>query len=261
MNRNTAIAGITALIICTIVINSLYIVKAGHRGVVFTWGKITHIKSEGIHFKVPVMQRVSDVDIRTKRGQVTAEAASKNLQTVTSTISINYNPDPDKLQQLYETVGDEYGERIIMPRVHETIKAVSAQYTAEELLTQRENVKNDIERSLIRQLKEYNIIVNSGGVQIISFNFSKAFDNAIEEKQVAEQKALTATNKLEQIKIEAEQKLTQARAEAEAIKIQSEAIRAQGGKEYINLKAIEKWDGKLPVYNGGSGPIPFLEIK
>ncbi|MCL2183435.1 MAG: prohibitin family protein [Chitinispirillia bacterium] len=252
---------IIGLLTIAVLVGSIYTIKAGERGIVFTWGKITGVTNEGIHFKIPIMQTVTKVDIRTRQGEIPAEAASKNLQTVTSTISINFSLDPANLKILWETVGEAYYQKIVIPRVQETVKAVSAQYTAEELLTQRAAVKNDIEESLIGQLQKYNIIVHKGGIQILNFSFSKAFDSAIEEKQVAEQKALTATNKLEQIKIEAEQRLTQARAEAEAIKIQADAIRAQGGKEYINLKAIEKWNGQLPVYNGGNGPIPFLEIK
>ena len=108
---------------------------------------------------------------------------------------------------------------------------------------------------------EYNIIVDAGGVQITNFDFSRGFNEAIEDKQVAEQKALTAKNNLERIKVEADQKIAQARGEAEAIRIQADAIRAQGGKEYVNLKGIEKWDGRLPTYTGGNGPMPFLEIK
>lgn len=97
-------------------------------------------------------------------------------------------------------------------------------------------------------------------IQITNFDFSKQFIDAIEEKQTAEQKALTAKNNLERIKIEAEQSIATAKGTAEAIRIQTEAIRSGGGAEYLKLKAIEKWDGKLPTYNGGSGPLPILNL-
>ena len=240
---------------------SFYTVKSGERALVFTWGEITSIKSEGLQFKIPIVQDVQKVDVRTKKAEAPADAASKNMQTVSTTVTLNYRLDPTKLKELYSTVGLDVESRIIAARIQETVKAVVARYTAEELLSQRENVKNEISESLTRQLLEYHIEVAPGGVQITNFDFSRAFNDAIEEKQVAEQKALTAQNNLERIKVEAEQKIAQARGEAESIRIQAEAIRAQGGKEYVNLKAIEKWDGKLPTYQGGSSPIPFLDVK
>jgi len=244
-----------------VISGAFYTVKAGEKALVFTWGKITSVTSEGLHFKVPVMQTISKVDIRTQKAEAPAQAASRNMQTVSTVLTLNYHLDPAKLDILYATVGMEVENKIIAARIQETVKAVVARYTAEELLTMREQVKNDISESLTRQLLEYNIIVGAGGVQITSFDFSRSFNEAIEEKQVAEQKALTAQNNLERVKVEAEQKIAQARGEAESIRIQADAIRAQGGKEYVNLKAIEKWDGKLPTYTGGNGPLPFIEIK
>ncbi len=253
---------IIAIVIGSILISgSFYTVKAGEKALVFTWGKITSVTSEGLHFKIPVMQTISKVDIRTQKAEAPAAAASKNMQTVSTVLTLNYHLDPAKLDVLYSTVGLEVENKIIAARIQETVKAVVARYTAEELLSQREQVKNEISESLTRQLLEYNIVVGAGGVQITNFDFSRGFNEAIEDKQVAEQKALTAKNNLERIKIEADQKVAQARGEAEAIRIQAEAIRAQGGKEYVNLKAIERWDGKLPLYTGGNGPMPFLEVK
>ncbi|MCL2260277.1 MAG: prohibitin family protein [Fibromonadales bacterium] len=240
---------------------AFYTVKAGEKAIVFTWGEITSVTSEGLHFKVPVMQTISKVDIRTQKAEAPAQAASKNMQTVSTIVTLNYYLNPGKLDVLYATVGLEVENKIIAARIQETVKAVVARYTAEELLTMREQVKNEISESLTRQLLDYHIIVGAGGVQITNFEFSRSFNEAIEDKQVAEQKALTAKNNLERIKVEADQKVAQARGEAESIRIQAEAIRAQGGKEYVNLKAIEKWDGKLPVYTGGNGPMPFLEVK
>jgi regulator of protease activity HflC (stomatin/prohibitin superfamily) len=241
--------------------SSFYTVRAGERALVFTWGKITLVTSEGLHFKVPVMQTISKIDVRTQKAEAPAQAASKNMQNVSTVLTLNYHLDPNKLSELYAKVGLEVENKIIAARIQETVKAVVARYTAEELLSLREQVRNEISESLTRQLLDYNIIVDAGGVQITSFDFSRSFNEAIEDKQVAEQKALTAKNNLERVKVEAEQKIAQARGEAEAIRIQAEAIRAQGGKEYVNLKAIERWDGKLPIYTGGNGPMPFLEVK
>jgi regulator of protease activity HflC (stomatin/prohibitin superfamily) len=250
------------VVIGSIFVSSLfYTVRSGEKALVFTWGKITSVMNEGLHFKIPVMQTIAKVDIRTQKAEAPAAAASKNMQNVSTVVTLNYHLDPAKLDVLYSTVGLEVENKIIAARIQETVKAVVARYTAEELLSMREQVKNEISESLTRQLLEYNIVVGAGGVQITNFDFSRGFNEAIEDKQVAEQKALTAKNNLERIKVEAEQKIAQARGEAEAIRIQADAIRAQGGKEYVNLKAIEKWDGKLPVYTGGGGPLPFIEIK
>jgi regulator of protease activity HflC (stomatin/prohibitin superfamily) len=207
------------------------------------------------------MQSISKVDIRTQKAEAPANAASKNMQTVSTVVTLNFHLDPGKLRQLYSTVGLDVESKIIAARIQETVKAVVARYTAEELLSQRDQVKTEISESLTKQLLEYNIVVDSGGVQITNFDFSRAFNESIEDKQVAEQKALTAKNNLDRIKVEVEQKVAQAQGEAEAIRIQAEAIKAQGGKEYVNLKAIEKWNGQLPNYFGGNGPIPFLDVK
>jgi regulator of protease activity HflC (stomatin/prohibitin superfamily) len=259
--RYLTFAIIVAVIGSVLVSGSFYTVRAGEKALVFTWGKITSVTSEGLHFKIPIMQAISKVDIRTQKAEAPAAAASKNMQTVSTVLTLNYHLDPNKLSELYSTVGLEVENKIIAARIQETVKAVVARYTAEELLSMREQVKNEISESLTKQLMEYNIIVDAGGVQITNFDFSRGFNEAIEDKQVAEQKALTARNNLERVKVEAEQKIAQARGEAESIRIQAEAIRAQGGKEYVNLKAIEKWDGRLPTYTGGNAPMPFLEIK
>lgn len=126
------------------------------------------------------------------------------------------------------------------------------------MLTQREAVKTDIFTALKNSLAKYSIVVED--IQITNFSFSPAFDKAIESKQTAEQEALKAKNDLDRIRIEAEQKLTMAQAEAKAIQIQSEAVKAQGGEGYVQLKAIEKWNGQLPQYTGSSS-IPFIQLK
>ena len=241
--------------------SSFYTIKSGERGILFTWSEVTSIQSEGLRFKIPWMQSVEKVDIRIRKVESPAEAASKDLQTVTTSVALNYSLDPSMLKELYSTIGLDVEQRIIATRIQETVKAVVARFTAEELITQREIVRGEMVTSLTRQLLEYHIIVAPGGVQITNFDFSAAFNRAIEDKQVAEQNAQKAENDLRRIEVEANQRITQARGEADAIRIQAEAIRAQGGKEYIQLKALEVWDGKLPQYMGGNAPIPFLDVK
>lgn len=191
--------GIVALIALIAVLSSFYTVQSGQRAIVFTWGEVTSVQDEGLRFKIPFMQTIEKVDIRTRRVESPADAVSKNLQSVNTTVTINYLLDSGKLKELYSTVGLDVETKIIAARVQETVKAVTAKYTAEELITQREQVRSDILESLTRQLLEYHVLVAPGGVQITNFNFSRAFNDSIEEKQVAEQKALTAANNLERV--------------------------------------------------------------
>ncbi len=149
-------------------------------------------------------------------------------------------------------------EKIIIPRISEVVKAVTAQYKAEELLKKRTEVKQKIDDKIHASLKPYDLVVED--IQLTGFDFSEKFTNAIETKQEEEQRALTAQNILARNKTEAEARIVKAEAEAEAIRIQSQAIQSQGGSDYVQLKAIEKWDGKLPQYSSG-GAMPFIDVK
>jgi len=248
-----------AILMLIVMLSGFFTIHAGQRSIVFTFGKITNVRTEGLWFKIPFAQTVEKVSIRTQRNDAMATAVSKNMQPVTTTVTLNYYLDPTRLKTIYETIGPNFEAKIIVGRVQETVKAVTAKYTAEELVTRRHIVKDEIANNLIEQLAEYNIIVSNGGILITDFQFSKAFNEAIEAKQIAEQMALKAENDLKRIEVEAAQKITEAKGNAEAIRIQSLAIQSQGGKEYVQLKAIEKWDGILPTYNGG-GAVPFIDI-
>lgn len=257
----TVTLGIVAVAILIGLSSTFYTVQSGEKALVFTWGKITSVTGEGLNFKIPFMQSILKVDIRTLKAEAPAVAASKNMQSVHTTVTVNYHLDPDQLGVIYSKVGLDVENKIIAARIQEVVKAVVAKYTADELLAQRETVKSEISAMLTQQVAQYNIIVEVGGVQITNFQFSEAFVQAIENKQIAEQNALKAKNDLDRIKVEAEQQIATARGNAESIRIQAEAIRAQGGKEYVNLKAIEKWNGQLPTYMGGNGPLPFIDVK
>ena len=266
MNETKRITGIAVgltviMLVGAVIAGSVYTVKSGERALVFTWGKLTSVNGEGIHFKVPVMQEITIVDIRVRKTDAPAEAASRNMQSVQTVITVNYRLNLSRLIELYSNVGLDVESKVIASRVQEVVKAAVARYTADELLAKREIIKDEISESLTNQLAQYYIIVEPGGVQITNFSFSREFDKAIEEKQIAEQKALTAKNDLERIKVEAEQQVAIAQGQAEAIRIQADAIRAQGGKEYVQLKAIEKWNGQLPTYMGANAPLPFIEVR
>ena len=237
---------------------SFYTVDSGQKAIVKTWGAVSDVVGDGIHFKIPFAQSIEKVDVRTKKAHTPAGAGSKDQQKVATEVSVNYHLIAEKLKDIYTKTGLDVEDRLIDPRIQEVVKAIVAQYAAEQLLSQRDIVRTGIEEALTQTLSPYNIIVEA--VQITNFDFSEQYNSAIEQKQVAEQNALKAKNDLDRINIEADQKISMARAEAEAIKIQSEAVRAQGGKEYVQLKAIEKWNGELPTYTG-NGPVPILNLK
>jgi regulator of protease activity HflC (stomatin/prohibitin superfamily) len=236
---------------------SFYTIDSGERGIVLTWGKATSVSNDGIHLKIPFAQSITKVDIRTMKTKNNADAGTMDMQTASTEVTVNYHLDQTKLIKIYSNYGLDIEDKIIMPRIQETVKAVVANYSAENLLKKREYVKSDIETNLKNALAQYDIILE--GVAITNFAFSEAFDDAIEAKQIAEQNALKSHNDLDRIKIEAEQKVTIAKAEAEAIKIQTEAIQANGGESYVRLKAIDKWNGVLPTYTGTS--MPFIKVQ
>lgn len=259
------------VIIAFILFFPFVIVNAGERGVVLVWGQVQdEILDEGLTTINPISTRVKMLDVKTKKEEVHASSASKDLQTVSTTLALNYHLDANKVNLLWKETGKDYNERIIAPALQEAIKAVTARFTAEELITKRSSVKEETALILHERLLPRHIIVDE--LSIVNFDFSESFNAAIEAKVTAEQNALREKNRLEQIKYEAEQavakakgeaeaRITNAKAEAEAIRIQAQAITQQGGPEYVRLKSIERWDGKLPVNLYGSAPIPFINAQ
>ena len=235
------------------------IVDAGERAVILRLGNVDRVLTPGIHWVTPFIEDVETLDVRVNKEQVDADSASKDLQSVHTTVALNYNLVPEGVGLLWAEVGEDYKLRVIDPAVQEAVKASTARYTAEELVTKRELVREDIHKLLAERLTPRHIVV--ADISIVNFNFSQSFNQAIEAKVTAEQNALASKNKLEQSKYEAEQRIAEARGEAEAIRIQAQAIQRQGGAEYVRLKTVEKWDGKLPVNLYGSAPIPFLNVQ
>lgn len=247
------------IIILVLALSPFTIISAGERGVVLNWGAVSDtVFSEGIHWVTPIAQDVKKIDVKIQKEEVEASAASKDLQTVSAVIALNYHPNPDQVNLLWQKVGKEYKTRVIDPAIQEAVKASTAKYTAEELITKRQEVKDDIKVILSERLTREFIVVDE--VSIVSFDFSRSFNEAIEAKVTAEQSALAAKNKLEQIKFEAEQRVTTAKGEAEAIRIQAQAITQQGGEDYVRLKWVEKWNGVLPSTMLGENT-PIVSIK
>ncbi len=234
--------------------SSFQVVGAGERGVLFS--KLSGVKDvnlgEGLHFKMPFLEEIIVIDVKVQKSQTDARAASKDLQNVSSTIAVNFHIDPSRAQKVYQEIGLSFKERVIDPAVQEAVKSVTAHFTAEELITKRPEVKDAIKASLSARLTQFNILVDE--FSIVNFDFSHEFNVAIEAKQTAEQSALKARRDLDRIKIEAEQRITQARAEAEGQRLQRETLTPI----LLQLRAIEKWDGKLPQVSGGA--TPFIDI-
>ncbi|MRR57716.1 MAG: prohibitin family protein [Deltaproteobacteria bacterium] len=252
---------VVAAIVFIFFLNPFVIIGAGERGVVLNFGAVSpEVLGEGLHFRIPIMQKIIKMDVKVQKSQTDAEAASKDLQETFSTIALNFHILPEKVNWIYQKLGADFKERIIDPAVQEVVKAVTAKYTAVEVITQREKVRSEIRELLKQRLHVYNIIVDD--FSIVNFKFSNQFTQAIENKQTAEQLALKAQRDLERIKIEAEQKVTQAQAEAEALRLQKENVTTPLVKLRqieATLKAIEKWDGHLPKVT--SGAIPFIDVK
>lgn len=248
---------ILVVIVLAGLISTFGMVPAGKRGVKTRFSAVVGTVNEGLYAKIPFIEGVHKMDVRVQKDEVEAGAASKDLQTVSSKMAINYNLSPDYVASIYKTVGTDYKVRLLDPAVQESVKAVTAKYTAEELITKRELVRDEIKTLLASKMQPYGIVIDQ--VNITNFDFSQSFNQAIEAKVTAEQSALAAKNKLEQVKFEAEQRITTAKGEAEAIKIQAQAIQNQGGAEYVNLKWVEKWNGQLPSTVMGDS-VPMINI-
>ena len=253
--------GMIVLLIVALLFNPFVIIGAGERGVVLNFGAVQEtVLDEGLHLRVPIMQKIVRMDVKVQKAQTGAESVSRDLQEAHSTIAVNYHVSPSKANWVYQNLGKDYREKVIDPTVQEVVKAITARYTAVELITQREKVRYEIKNLLKERLIAYNIIIDD--FSIVNFSFSKQFTQAIEAKQAAEQLALKAQRDLERVKIEAEQKITQARAEAEALKLQKENVTPELVKlRQIEaaMKAIEKWNGQLPRVTASA--VPFIDVK
>jgi len=267
--KAVAIVIIALIVIGVVAAASVQIVDAGFRGVLLHWNAVdTTIPplEEGLHFVVPFQDQVVNMEVRTLLFVKETSSASKDLQTVTTEVTVNYAPDPESVNTLYKEVGLNYQNRIIAPAVEEVVKQVTANYNAEELITKRPQVKSDIEVEIGKRLTVFNI--NTQVISITDFQFSSLFSQAIESKVEAEQKALQAENDLKRIEVEARQaaaraegvaqaNIAQANGEAEAIRIINQAL-AQN-PNYLEWLKTQAWDGKLPLVVGEGGT-PFIQI-
>lgn len=250
---------VIALLVIITLFLTVYTIPAGYRGVILTFGKPSQVAAgEGINVKIPFAQSVVKMDTRTQKYESSLTAASSDLQDVNTKIAINYHLSPESVPEIYRTIGTNYADKVIYPLEQEANKAATAQFSAVELITKRDQVRESMKNTLRDKLASRGIIIED--ISIVDFAFSASFSQAIEAKVTAEQNALAAKNKLAQVDYEAQQRVTQAKGEAEAIAIQAQAIQSQGGSAYVELQRIQKWNGQYPLVVG-SGTSPILDLR
>lgn len=257
--------GCAAVAAMILLASSAAVVPAGHTGVVVTLGKVSeNTMSEGFHLKVPFVQTVEPVSNQIQVYEVDAPAVSKDLQTVSSTIAVNYRVQSSASASIYRNIGADYQSVVLMPAVQESVKSVTAQFTAEQLITERTTVGEAIKENLAAKVSEYGLQIEK--FNIVNFDFSEEFNAAIEQKQVAEQNLLKTQTEQEQAIViaEAEAKKQVIAAEAAAKAIMAEAQAQADANELINNsltelilqnKMLEQWDGQLPMVNGADSSL------
>jgi regulator of protease activity HflC (stomatin/prohibitin superfamily) len=262
--RYTSSLIVVIIVIVVLLLSSTVQVPAGFRGVVITFGAVENrIMEEGLNFKFPFTQNVVFMDVQIQKAESTESTATADLQEVSTTVAVNYRLNPDKVNEIYRDLRQDYLDRVIKPNIEESLKATTALFRAEELITNRAVVKQTFDDILKERLALFNIGVIS--VSLTDFQFSQSFSEAIEAKVTAEQQALVSKNELEKIKFEAQQQIIQAeaaknatiaRAEGDALaQIISanatarsiEIITSQMTEEYAEYLWLIQWDGKLPA--------------
>lgn len=259
MNINSKIilnvAGVVALSLGVVfLIFGIKKVSTGERAVLTHFGKVHGVLGEGLHLIVPFRDNLHHLSVRVQKITDSTSAQSKDLQNVTTQVALNCYLRPDKVNEVFQKLGVDYVSNIITPTIQESIKSATAKFNAEELITKRQIVKNQVREYITKRLSINNIIVTD--FSIVDFDFSPKFVDAIEKKQIAEQNALRAKNDLERVKIEAQQKIEQAGAEAKAQALLHNTI----SKEIIELRMVEKWDGKMPQFYMGKDSGTMLDI-
>lgn len=252
-----------AVLIALSALNPITVISAGERGVKATFGKTDDmVYGPGIHFKVPMAQTMHLMDVRIQKGEGEGDAASRDLQSVHTRIAINYHLDPVRVVDVFRNIGpstEMAADRIIIPAAQEAVKAITAKFTAEELITRRTEVRDAIGALLREKMQRHGLLLDE--FAIVNFAFSRSFAEAIEAKVKAEQEKLKAERDLQRIEVEAKQKVASARAEADALALQRQQITT----DLLALRRIEnerdairKWDGKMPGVTGGS--VPFINV-
>lgn len=245
--------GVLAIILIS---SGFYSVSSTQRGVIATFGKINpNVVDDGLHIKIPFVQTVNKMSVQTVKLEQTAPAYTRDIQTASVDYVLNFDPVPENMAVLYRNVGPGYIAKIITPVVQGVLKDIIGNFNAADIVANREEVRRQIEMELNEQLPpEY---VRNIRIQIVNIDYDDAFEQSIVDKQVAEQKALTAKNNTIRIQEEANQKVISAEAEARSMQIKADALKANPA--LTQYEAVQKWDGTLPTYMLGNS-VPFINI-
>ncbi len=256
------IIGAVFVAIIIILFSSMGIVGAGQRGVMLRFGAVTgKIINEGLYFKIPFVEHVVLMSTQIQKYSALTTASSKDLQVVTTEVTINYQLESSKVGEIYRTMRQDYEQRVIQPFVQEAVKSIAANFDAEQLITQRPRVKSDLQAILTKRLAQLGITVIE--VSITDFRFTQVFQDSIEAKVKAVQQALEAENALKRVEFEAQQAIVKATAEAKGLELQKAQITEQLlelRKIEVQRVAVEKWNGIMPSVVTGSGPVPMLDV-
>ncbi len=249
----------------TIIFGSFGVVGAQERGVKVRLGVVHGAVKPGPYLKFPLIESVVKMDVKTQSLEATKEAplsaASNDLQDTKLAVVINYHIDPTTVENIYVQYGDAdtYYTKVVEPLIVATVKATASQYTAAEQIQKRLDMQAKALFALEKAFEGKNVVIEKADITDVSF--SPEFTHAIEAKVTAVQQAEAAKNKLEQVKFEAQQQIETAKATAESQRIQAQSLAAQGGSDYIQLKAIEKWDGHMPQYMIPGAATPILDLR
>ncbi|MGA8093164.1 MAG: prohibitin family protein [Steroidobacteraceae bacterium] len=253
--RPAVVAGAIVVIALLAIGGAFVQIGPGQRGVLMTFGAVHDgVLDPGLHFKLPFVQSVVRMDVQVQNSQAAETSASLDLQNVSTTVATNWHILPADAEWVYQHIGSESDlvDKIIRPAISNSVKAVTAHFNAEDLIVHRDAVRDQIQSQITAELQPYRIVVDS--VNITDFHFSDEFAQAIERKQVAQQRALQAQYELDQAKVVAQQRIVEATAQSESQKL----LQATLTPEIIQQQAIAKWDGHLPTFVGGSGVLPMI---
>jgi regulator of protease activity HflC (stomatin/prohibitin superfamily) len=259
------IGGIIAALILIIGLNSFIIINPGQAGVLSILGKAQDsVLLEGLHFRPPIVSNVDIYDVTVQKFEVPAESSTKDLQNLRASFAINFRLDPIEIVNIRRTQGtlQNIVSKIIAPQTQESFKIAAAKRTVEEAITQRNELKDDFDNALGSRLDKYGILVLD--TSVVDLNFSPEFAKAVEDKQIAEQKARRAVYIAKEAEQEAQAEINRAKGKAEAQRLLAETLKAQGGELVLQKEAIEAWregGAQMPrvlVTGDSKGSVPFL---
>ena len=251
-----------AIAVLVVLAGTMGIVGAGQRGVLLRFGAVTGtIKEEGLYFKVPFAEDVALMSTQIQKYTARVGSSSKDLQVVTTEVTLNYQLKASSVGETYRNMRQDYESRVIQPYIQEAVKSTTANYDAEQLITKRPQVKDELQTLMTERLAPLGIGVVQ--LSITDFQFSSTFQDSIEAKVKAVQQALEAENALRRVEFESQQAIVKATAEAKGLELQ----KAQITTELLELRrievqgrAVEKWNGVMPTVVTSGGPVPMLDV-